>query len=55
MFKRSWFIFLTLLCLFSAGCTQAAAPSGGEQTAAAHYTGKIVSITGRHFAFGFPS
>ena len=46
MFKRSWFIILTLLCFFSAGCTQAAAPSGGEQTAAAHYTGKIVSITG---------
>lgn len=44
MFKRSWFVLLTLLCLFGVGCTQTAAPSSGEQPAAADYTGKIVSI-----------
>lgn len=44
MFKRSWFIILALLCLFSVGCTQTEAPSGEAQRAAADYTGKIVAI-----------
>ena len=44
MLKRGWLVIPMLLCLLSVGCTQAGAPSGGDQAAAADYVGKIVEI-----------